>query len=99
MEIACAEGSESKELGMFKQLNENQCATTTRSKRTFGERHCWRNTQGQITQGLAGCIKYVGLYHKFKKKPFKGFNERSNISCALKRLLQPQYGEQFTGFW
>lgn len=79
-------GPEPMEFGIFKKLNEDPCVTATRNKRRFGKKCYWRNRQEQITQGPAGYIKNLGLYHKIKRKTLKGFNERSSIKLNLEKI-------------
>lgn len=40
----------------------------------------------QITQGPEGFIKNLGLYQKIKRKPFKFFNDGSNIKLYFEKI-------------
>ena len=78
---------EPKEFGRFKRLNEEPCATTTRSKRRFGESVTEGIGRGQITWSPAGYIKNLGLYHKLKRKPFKSFSDGSDIKLYFEKMI------------
>lgn len=45
-----------------------------------------RIDRGQVTQGPAGYIKNLDLYHKIKRNPFKGFNDESNIKLYFQKV-------------